>query len=409
MDVVLGTQAVVLPVTPASTQCRALGDLECDRHVAQMLPRTRSRMSLTAVLQLDIAIAAAAAGAGAAAATASSNAASGVLTVDVAADFSYTVRLGGEVWLYSSPTRAYFDHTEHPNPAKDGTAITSSGSDEIGSFTSTTQHYTAGSTQFSTAVKSYASLDVAVFEVHVPGGAIGTNASVPAVPGGWPGPHGNVKPIVAFPAFATDAAATGHGTGPGLASLKLQQWEDNFCYSSHGPALSWQGNKSTSKLGQGMFGGPLVLHDTKNLTADASLSLTTLVVAPLDNLKHHGSFRNDTTSSSWELGVYSQITSLPTNFTHRTLLLGGAGVTATVEKYGALVQRLAQTNKTEAMSKDLVVNKLGYWTDSGAFYYGDIPFNHNLSAMAATYKVLPNMQCPDAVRTMSWQCSPPAW
>lgn len=355
-------------------------------------------MFLAAVLQL--AIAAAAAGAAAATAVAAATGAvPGVLTVDVAADFGYTVRLGGEVWLYSSPIRAYFDYTEHSNPAKDGTVVISSGSDEIGSFTSTTQHYTAGSTQFSTAVKSYAALDVAIFEVRVPGGAIGTNASVPVVPGGWPGPRGNVKPIVAFPAFATDAAATGNGTGPGLASLKLQRWESNFCYSSHGPALSWQGNTSKSQLGQGMFGGPLVLHDTKNLTADASLSLTTLVVAPLDNLKHHGSFRNDTTSSSWELGVYSHITSLPTNFTHRTLLVGGAGVTATVEKYGALAQRLAHTNKTEAMSKDLVVNKLGYWTDSGAFYYGDIPFKHNLSAMAATYKV----RSAAAVRAMSWQ------
>lgn len=340
------------------------------------------RMLLAAILSHVGVAAAASAAASAEVAT------SGVLAVDVAEDFGYTVSLVGDVWLHSSPVRAYFEHTEYPNPAKDGPKVTSSGSDEIGSFTSTTQHYTAGSTKFSTAVKSYAALDVAVFEVHVPDGAGGTNASVPLVPGGWPGPQGNVKPIVAFPAFATDVAATGNGTGPGLASLKLQKWESNFCYSSHGPALTRHGNRSTSQLGQGMFGGPLVLHDEKNLTADASLSLTALVVAPLDNLKHHGSFRNDTVSSSWELGVYSQITSLPKNFTHRTLLVGGVGVTATVEKYGALAQRLAQTNKSDAMSKDLVVNKLGYWTDSGAFYYGDIPFGHNLSKMAATYKVL---------------------
>jgi hypothetical protein len=55
-------------------------------------------------------------------------------------------------------------------------------------------------------------------------------------------------------------------------------------------------------------------------------------------------------------------------------------------RYGALVQRLAKTNKTAALASDRVVNKLGYWTDSGAFYYGDIPFKHNLSAMAATLR-----------------------
>jgi hypothetical protein len=37
-----------------------------------------------------------------------------------------------------------------------------------------------------------------------------------------------------------------------------------------------------------------------------------------------------------------------------------------------------------ALEKDVVVNKLGYWTDSGAFYYADIPFKHNLTAMAET-------------------------
>ena len=33
------------------------------------------------------------------------------------------------------------------------------------------------------------------------------------------------------------------------------------------------------------------------------------------------------------MGVYSQVTSLPTGFTHRTLLVAGSGVTATVHKY----------------------------------------------------------------------------
>ena len=32
-------------------------------------------------------------------------------------------------------------------------------------------------------------------------------------------------------------------------------------------------------------------------------------------------------------------------------------------RYGALVQRLAKTNKTAALASDRVVNKLGYWTD----------------------------------------------
>ena len=46
--------------------------------------------------------------------------------------------------------------------------------------------------------------------------------------------------------------------------------------------------------------------------------------------------------------------------------------------------KLAGTNRTAAIATDLVVSHLGYWTDSGAYYYADIPFKHNLTAMAET-------------------------
>ena len=313
-------------------------------------------------------------------------AAAAAVELDVSVDdnFSYTVGVNGAVWLYSSPVRAYFQHTEYPAPTKVGAAKTCSGADSIGKFSSSSQLWKAGPIGFTTTVKSYAALGAVVFETAVPGGASGTNASVPVVPGGWPGSQGNVKPIVAFPAFATDAKAVGNGTGAGLAALDQLRWEDNFCYYSHGPALSMQGNKSKSMLGQGMYGGPIVLHERANITADPSKSLTTLILAPLDNVKHHGSYRNDTLNSAWELGVYSQVTTLAPGFLHRTLMLAGAGVTATVERYGKLVMKLAGTNRTAALATDVVVNYLGYWTDSGAYYYADIPFGHNLTRMAET-------------------------
>ena len=61
----------------------------------------------------------------------------------------------------------------------------------------------------------------------------------------------------------------------------------------------------------------------------------------------------------------SKVAELPPGFSHRTLLLAGSGVTTTMERYGALVMRLAGTKRDAAMKKDLVVNSLGYWTDSG--------------------------------------------
>ena len=127
----------------------------------------------------------------------------------------YSVSLNGETWLQSSPVRAYFDHTEYPSPSCT-TKTTSSGTDEIGAFHETMQKWKAGSVAFTTAVKVYSALGVAVFETSVPDGATGTNASIPLVPGGWPGNQGNVKPIVAFPAFSTSDHAVGNGSSPGL-------------------------------------------------------------------------------------------------------------------------------------------------------------------------------------------------
>ena len=286
------------------------------------------------------------------------------LEVAVDDDFAYAVRVGGDAWLRSSPVRAYVGHTEHGSPTKVGGVASSAGTDTIGAFAAKTQHWRAGQVGFATAIKVYPLLGAAVFETMVPAGAAGTNASVPVVPGGWPGSQGNVKPIVAFPAFATDSGST--GAGHGLQALDQLRWEDNFCYYSHGSALTINGNSSRSMLGQGVYGGPVVLHERRNLTAEPGAPLTTLLLAPLDNVKHHGSYRNDTINSAWELGVYSQVRTLPSGFSHRTLVLAGAGVTATVERYGALAQRLAGTDRSAALAKDVVVNSLGYWTDSGA-------------------------------------------
>ena len=48
------------------------------------------------------------------------------------------------------------------------------------------------------------------------------------------------------------------------------------------------------------------------------------------------------------------------------------------------------TSPACSLSSRVVLGR--YWTDSGAFYYADIPFHHNLSAMAATYKPGATMQ-----------------
>jgi hypothetical protein len=66
-----------------------------------------------------------------------------------------------------------------------GTVTSSSGTDDIGTFTAKAQKWSAGGVVFTTTIKVYAKESFAVFETTVPDGATGTNASIPIVPGGW--------------------------------------------------------------------------------------------------------------------------------------------------------------------------------------------------------------------------------
>ena len=111
--------------------------------------------------------------------------------------------------------------------------------------------------------------------------------------------------------------------------------------------------------------GPVALFDADHAT---------LVVGPLDNFKsavHHarGPLKG---TAAWETGVGSEVRALPPGFVHRTLVLlgSGAGVTAGVGEWGRLA-RLAKGTDRSLAAVDLATNYLSYWTDNGAYYYGD--------------------------------------
>merc|ERR1719460_3057292 len=101
---------------------------------------------------------------------------------------------------------------------------------------------------------------------------------------------------------------------------------------------------------------------------DGDSEVTTVVVSPLDHFKNvvH-TYSNET--GSWETGVSSEVVSLPYGFRHRTLLVAGSGITATMSTWGSKVRNFFGTRRVA--SSDLVVNYLSYWTDNGAYYYGD--------------------------------------
>jgi hypothetical protein len=67
-------------------------------------------------------------------------------------------------------------------------------------------------------------------------------------------------------------------------------------------------------------------------------------------------------------GISSSISSLPQNFTHKTLLAIGAGINTIYNTWGSAITALS--GKTRAANdSDVTLNTLGYWTDNGATYY----------------------------------------
>jgi len=98
---------------------------------------------------------------------------------------------------------------------------------------------------------------------------------------------------------------------------------------------------------------------------------TTMVVSPADNFKNAVHFYNTASGATpaWETGVSSEVESLPKGFTHSTLLVVGDGITATMDSWGTLLRQMQGTQRLVQNSP--VVNSLSYWTDNGAYYYGD--------------------------------------
>ncbi len=67
-------------------------------------------------------------------------------------------------------------------------------------------------------------------------------------------------------------------------------------------------------------------------------------------------------------GLNPELTAIPAGWTHRSLLVVGPGIGATVRAWGmALTDLSGKTRPTD--QADLLLKYLGYWTDNGATYY----------------------------------------
>ena len=103
--------------------------------------------------------------------------------------------------------------------------------------------------------------------------------------------------------------------------------------------------------------GPWVLFDRKRQT---------MVLAPADHFLAAG--MSDAPGAVDAGGIDPTIAALPAGFQHRTLLVLGKGIAATLDAWGGALQVL-DGKKPVSDEADVMLRKFGYWTDNGAAYY----------------------------------------
>lgn len=103
--------------------------------------------------------------------------------------------------------------------------------------------------------------------------------------------------------------------------------------------------------------GPWVLFDKER---------STMVLAPADHFL--AADMTDGPRGADAGGIDPAIATLPTGFTHRTMLVLGRGIGATLDAWGHALQVL--NGKTPVPNDaDVLLSKFGYWTDNGSTYY----------------------------------------
>ncbi|MFC0542783.1 hypothetical protein [Kutzneria chonburiensis] len=154
-------------------------------------------------------------------------------------------------------------------------------------------------------------------------------------------------PVVLFSATNTTSAANTGTPFPSLAA----------------PALPYHESFQDAAWSPYQFNGS-VAHDSPLLTFDAQNH--GYLISAADNFAVANLTRSS--SNTVAAGIISGVSTLPANFTHRTVLALGDGVNNTYGTWGSALMALGGKH-TIANDANATLNKLGYWTDNGATYY----------------------------------------
>ena len=285
----------------------------------------------------------------------------------VQVDGAGSVTVDGDLWLAAAEPRLFCNGWRALGPGNLSAAATR-GSDALGAYHEQVRSFAAtdGGAGVELALKTYGD-DVFVLEQRLRSGCSNTQASpVPLLPRdsvetadtNFPG---LVSPFLTFPAWDSE--------GGDLKSLRYLTWQggNHAIYQwtvqeSHGHDITQPHSDGTFWGLAGVSSGPVVLMKSgPNQTALPSA----LVVGPLTNPKLATSVIPEVV---WEVGVSSEVKSVPAGFVHRTLITSAAGPTRAMIKWGELAQRAANLTRR---FEDIATSKLGYFTDNGAMLYGD--------------------------------------
>ena len=157
-----------------------------------------------------------------------------------------------------------------------------------------------------------------------------------------------------------------------LESLGYLTWQGTFASTVSGRNLTQWSSRAPEWGGSpfnGLASGPVVLFDNHGHA---------LVVSHLGD-DYKVAVSSVTTSGRWELGLSSELTSVPPHTKHSVIISASAGgIRDAIESWGQKMRRWHST----ARRHDLGVHSrlLGQWTDNGAGYENGVTVNELVHA-----------------------------
>jgi hypothetical protein len=224
-------------------------------------------------------------------------------------------------------------HTTKDGSLKlDNPPVAISGTDaSLGSFTGYSASFNNNILNVSFVL--YSGYNALVFRQYFPTGMVGTS-------------NGNEHDVsTGFPSFSE----------PNDANLAFVNWANCMNQAKHGV---WT-QQSTSQGSFGIHGGVFALYNQSGAS---------FVMSSFNQYMTTSQLFSGIASNSFASGFNGMISGIPAGTVFETLVVAGQNINNTMMSWGDLLLMRGGKTRTKH-DADLVISKLGYWTDNGATYY----------------------------------------